>query len=92
MFAHRMFTEQGCQESTVYRKQLLAIQLVFHYLCCFVPKSRLPFSLTVKALLGLYKLVARPLTSTSLHQFSFSFRSKFGIDLDLKWVPRSLTD
>ena len=87
MFANRMFTEHG-----FYREQLLAIQLGFHYLCCFGPKSRLPFSLTVKAFLGLYKLVARPLTSTSLHQFSFSFRSKFGIDLGLKWVPRSLTD
>ena len=76
----------GClqnKESTAYQEQLLAIQLVLHYLCCLGPKSRVAFFTDGQ---GTPRTVKVGSMSINLHQLGINFRSLFVQNLGLIWV------
>ena len=84
--AHRMFTEAERQESSTYR-ELLAIQFVLSSFSSFLPNST--------DSQGAGRIVQVGSMNFNLHKLAsdiFSFCFKFGIELDIEWVPRSLNE
>ena len=87
--AHRMFTEAERQESSTYR-ELLAIQFVLSSFSSFLPNSRVKWFTDSQ---GAGRIVQVGSMNFNLHKLAsdiFSFCFKFGIELDIEWVPRSL--
>ena len=91
VYAHRMFTEAERQESSTYR-ELLAIQFVLTSFSTFLPHSKVKWFTDSQ---GAARILQVGSMNFNLHKLAFdmfSFCFKFGIDLDIQWVPRSLND
>ena len=91
VYAHRMFTEAERKESSTYR-ELLAIQFVLVSFSSFLSHSKVKWFTDSQ---GAAKIVQVGSMKFNLHKLAFdifSFCFKFGIDLDIQWIPRSLND
>ena len=89
--ANTMFTEAERKESSTYRG-LLAVQFVVTSFSSFLPNSRVKFFTDSQ---GASRIVQVGSTNFNLHKLAsdtFSFCFKFGIDLDIEWVPRTLDE
>ena len=87
-----MFTEAERQESSTYR-ELLAVQFVLGSFSSFLPNSRVKWFTDSQ---GAGRIVQVGSMNFNLHKLAsdifFSFCFKFGIDLYIEWVPRSLNE
>ena len=86
-----MFTEAERQESSTYH-ELLAIQFVLSLFSLFLPYSRVKWFTDSQ---GAGRIVQVGSMNFNLHKLAsdiFSFCFKFGVDLDIEWVPRSLNE